>query len=160
MGAVLERLGEGPSGGGAVEQRLSKKRTGKQERQGALLGWRPARPWEPGIFWVFGAPALVSRQKPPPSPASPRAPRLAAAATAERPRPKPQTRDDSLTGARYKTPLVQNPLGSTPFPPACLSSCSTPAPAHAPPVPPRRRRVRKSARLHSYFPSLLVGAVG
>lgn len=111
----------------------------------SVAGWRPARPWEPGIFWVFRAPALVSRQKPPPSPASPRAPRLAAAATAERPRPKPQTRGDSLTGARYKTPLVQNPLGSTPFPPArspaCLSSCSTPGPraraSRAAPAPPR-----------------------
>ena len=70
---------------------------GKQERQGAglLVGvatwWvaRPARPWERGKFWVFGAAALVSRQKPPPLHVLPASPPRAAAATAETETPKP-----------------------------------------------------------------------
>ncbi|KAJ1288032.1 hypothetical protein BS78_02G057400, partial [Paspalum vaginatum] len=90
------------------------------ERRGSLLGrlafggWRGVAARAPvgtGKFWVLGPP----RPLPPKASASPRAPRLAAAATAGTQLPP----NRGVTGARYKTPAPQNaPPVQLPFPPA------------------------------------------
>lgn len=144
-GPCLNAWGSGRVG---VEQRLSKKRTGKQERQGgrALLWWHgdeccwvaASAPVGTGNFLGFRGP----RARLPPKASA--QPCLSTCSSPRRRghRPKPQTRGDSLTGARYKTPLVQNPLGSTPFPPArLLVELLHPGPraraSRAAPAPPR-----------------------